>query len=136
MKKEKTSIYTKYSIPKEGRLFNTQDKNSRSSVEMNDRKSRPAIKSKVENMEQYDVVFVGFPVWWYREPSVVDTFLEAYDFTGKKIALFATSGSSGIGEEAPARAAEFTKAEVVAAKRFAADAAPEELADWAKQYLS
>ena len=116
--------------------LNWRDKQSRSTIEMQDKDSRPALADTDAPVADADVVFVGYPVWWYREPSVVDTFLEAYDFTGKKIALFATSGSSGIGEEAPARAAEFTKAEVVAAKRFAADAAPEELADWAKQFLS
>ena len=60
--------------------LNWQDKNSRSSVEMNDRSARPTIASKVENMAQYDVIFIGFPIWWYREPSIVDTFAEAYDF--------------------------------------------------------
>lgn len=77
--------------------LNWQDKNSRSSVEMNDRSSRPAIKSKVENMEKYDVVFVGFPVWWYREPSIIDTFIESYDFNGKTVVPFCTSGGSGLG---------------------------------------
>ena len=78
--------------------LNWQDQKSRSSVEMKDRSCRPAIASKVENMAQYDVIFVGFPVWWYREPSIIDTFAEAYDFGGKTIVPFATSGSSGIGE--------------------------------------
>nr|MCR5685700.1 NAD(P)H-dependent oxidoreductase [Lachnospiraceae bacterium] len=78
--------------------LNWQDQNSRSSVEMKDRACRPAIASKVENMAQYDVVFVGFPVWWYREPSIIDTFAEEYDFGGKTIVPFATSGMSGIGE--------------------------------------
>ncbi len=73
------------------------DKNSRSSVEMNDRNSRPAIKSKVKNMEQYDFVFVGFPIWWYREPSIIDTFMESYDFSGKTVVPFCTSGGSGLG---------------------------------------
>lgn len=77
--------------------LNWHDKNSRSSVEMNDRSSRPAINSKVPNMEQYDIVFVGFPVWWYREPSIIDTFIESYDFSGKTVAPFCTSGGSGPG---------------------------------------
>ena len=71
---------------------------SRSTREMKDPNCRPAITGKVENMAQYDVVFVGFPIWWNREPSVVDTFLDAYDFTGKKIVPFCTSGGSGIGD--------------------------------------
>ena len=78
--------------------LNWMDKKSRSSVEMNDRNCRPAIRSRVESMAQYDVVFVGFPVWWYREPSIIDTFMEAYDFSGKTIIPFATSGMSGIGD--------------------------------------
>lgn len=73
---------------------------SRSTLEMKDLNCRPAVTGQVENMAQYDVVFVGFPVWWGREPSVVDTFLDAYDFTGKKIVPFCTSGGSGIGETA------------------------------------
>ena len=71
---------------------------SRSTREMKDPECRPAITGKVENMARYDVVFVGFPIWWNREPSVVDTFLDAHDFTGKKIVPFCTSGGSGIDE--------------------------------------
>lgn len=73
------------------------DKKSRSSVEMNNPECRPEISARVENMGQYDTVFIGFPIWWYREPSIVDTFLESYDFSGKKIIPFATSGGSGFG---------------------------------------
>ena len=77
-----------------------RNQQSRSTLEMKDLSCRPAITGQVENMAQYDVVFVGFPVWWGREPSVVDTFLDAYDFSGKKIVPFCTSGGSGIGETA------------------------------------
>ena len=77
-----------------------KNEQSRSTLEMKDLSCRPAIAGKVENMAQYDVVFVGFPVWWSREPSVVDTFLDAHDFSGKKIVPFCTSGGSGIGETA------------------------------------
>ena len=70
---------------------------SRSTVEMKDLSCRPAIKGGVEDMAQYDVIFVGFPLWWNREPSIVDTFLEAYDLTGKTIVPFCTSGGGGIG---------------------------------------
>ena len=76
---------------------NWTDKRSRSSVEMNDPNSRPAIAQPVENLEQYDTVFVGFPIWWYVEPRIVDTFLESGDFAGKRLIPFATSGGSGIG---------------------------------------
>ena len=78
--------------------LNWMDKKSRSTVEMNDPACRPAIAGAVENMEQYDTVFVGFPVWWYVEPRIVDTFLERYDFSGKTLIPFATSGGSGIGK--------------------------------------
>ena len=73
------------------------DKKSRSSVEMNDKASRPAIAGKVENMEEYDTVFIGFPIWWYVAPTIINTFLESYHFSGKTIIPFATSGWSGMG---------------------------------------
>lgn len=76
--------------------LNWMDKKSRSTVEMNDPKCRPAIAEAVEDMEQYDTVWIGFPVWWYVEPRIVDTFLESYDFAGTKMIPFATSGGSGI----------------------------------------
>ena len=76
------------------------NKQSRSTLEMSDLNCRPALTGCVENMAQYDVVFVGFPIWWGREPSAVDTFLTAYDFSGKKIIPFCTSGGSDIGKTA------------------------------------
>ncbi len=72
------------------------DRDSRSSLEERDASIRPAVASTVENMDAYDTVLVGFPIWWGREPAVVDTFLEQYDFTGKAVVPFATSGGSGI----------------------------------------
>jgi flavodoxin len=75
-----------------------EDKESRSTVEMNDKSSRPAIIDKNANVGAYDVIFVGFPIWWYVAPTIINTFLESYDFAGKTIVPFATSGSSGIGE--------------------------------------
>ena len=76
------------------------DKKSRSTIEMNDPSSRPAIAEKLENMGGYDIVFVGFPVWWDVEPRIIDTFLESYDFSGKTVVPFATSGGSGLGKTA------------------------------------
>ena len=76
------------------------DKRSRSSVEMNDPASRPAVASRVANMDAYDTVFVGFPIWWYTAPNIIRSFLESYDFNGKTIILFATSGGSGLGKTA------------------------------------
>lgn len=74
------------------------NKKSRSSVEMSDPASRPEIGNKVPDMDQYDTVFVGFPIWWYVAPTIINTFLESYDFSGKTIAAFATSGGSGMGK--------------------------------------
>lgn len=74
------------------------NKKSRSSVEMADKSSRPEIAEKVSNMADYDVIFVGFPIWWYVAPTIINTFLEQYDLSGKKIVLFATSGGSGFGK--------------------------------------
>jgi flavodoxin len=75
-----------------------QDKKSRSSVEMSDLSSRPALADKNANVGAYDMVFVGFPIWWYIAPTIINTFLESYDFAGKTIVPFATSGSSGMGK--------------------------------------
>ena len=77
--------------------LNWMDKKSRSSVEMNDKKYRPEIMKKEMDMSSYDEILLGFPIWWYVAPTIVNTFLEAYDFSGKKIVLFATSGGSGFG---------------------------------------
>lgn len=78
--------------------LNWNDKNSRSSIEMRDLKFRPPIAGRVEDMEKYDVVFVGFPIWWYIAPTIINTFLESYDFSGKTVVPFATSGGSGMGK--------------------------------------
>lgn len=78
--------------------LNWMDKESRSSVEMKELASRVPIAEACPNMAEYDVVFVGFPIWWYVAPRIIDTFLESYDFSGKTIIPFATSGGSGLGE--------------------------------------
>lgn len=72
------------------------NKQSRSSLEMNDKNSRPSISDKVQNMEEYNVVYVGFPIWWYTAPTIINTFIESYDFKGKTVIPFATSGGSSI----------------------------------------
>lgn len=76
--------------------LNWMNKQSRSSVEMRDKSSRPALADKDANIAGYDTIFVGFPVWWYTAPTIINTFLEAYDFSGKTIVVFATSGGSGV----------------------------------------
>ena len=78
--------------------LNWMDKKARSSVEMNDPSYRPALADKDAKVEDYDVIFLGFPIWWYVAPTIINTFLESYDFSGKKIILFATSGGSGFGK--------------------------------------
>ena len=110
--------------------LNWMDKKSRSSVEMNDPNARPAIANWVENMAQYDTVFVGFPVWWYREPSIIDTFAEAYDFSGKTIVPFCTSGGSGIGKTAERLRPLLTGGELLGAKLVHSGA---EAAEWTKE---
>lgn len=80
--------------------LNWRDKHSRSSLEMNDKHSRPALADTGAPVADYDVIFLGFPVWWYVAPTIINTFLEAYDFSGKTIILFATSGGSSLGESA------------------------------------
>lgn len=121
-------VYTKADL-------NWQDKNSRSSVEMNDRSSRPAIKSKVKNMEQYDVVFVGFPVWWYREPSIIDTFMESYDFSGKTVVPFCTSGGSGLGSTSSNLQALAKGAKVIEGKRLSFMATEGSLKKWVEEIV-
>ena len=85
-------------VPYSSADLNWMDKKSRSSMEMNDPSSRPAIAEKLPDMKKYDVVFVGFPIWWYVAPTMINTFLESYDFSGKTIIPFATSGGSGMGK--------------------------------------
>ena len=114
--------------------LNWNDKNSRSSVEMNDRSCRPAIASKLDNMADYDIVFVGFPVWWYREPSIIDTFIESYDFGGKTVVPFATSGGSGLGETAKNLQALAPAAKVADGKKLSAMATEAEIENWVKTF--
>lgn len=112
-----------------------RNKSSRSSVEMDDQSSRPPIADKVQDMSQYDVVFVGFPVWWYREPSIIDTFMESYDFSGMTVVPFATSGSSGIGDSGKNMQALAPGAKVVAGKRFNAGESEDALKQWASEWV-
>ncbi len=111
------------------------NKKSRSSVEMDDRNSRPQIANKVSNMNKYDVVFVGFPIWWYREPSIIDTFMESYDFSGKQIIPFATSGGSGMGDSGSIMQKLAPKANVDSGKRFSSGVSENDLKAWAKKWL-
>lgn len=105
------------------------NKESRSTVEMQDLNCRPAICGHVQNMDQYDVVFVGFPIWWGREPSVVDTFLTSYDFKEKCIIPFCTSGGSEMGNTAQ-RILELTGAKVDEGKRLGGAVSEDDLKLW------
>lgn len=78
--------------------LNWRDEQARSTIEMKDKSYRPAIADKEADIAAYDVIFVGFPIWWYVAPTIINTFLESYDFAGKTIVLFATSGGSGFGK--------------------------------------
>lgn len=88
----------KPAVPYTSADLNWQNKQSRSSLEMSDHSSRPAIEPVTAEIAEYDTVYVGFPVWWYIAPTVINTFLESADFSGKRIILFATSGGSGFGK--------------------------------------
>ena len=93
--------------------LNWQDKNSRSSLEMRDKSSRPELADTNANIAEYNTIFVGFPVWWYVAPTIINSFLEAYDFSGKKVVLFATSGGSGFGKAVSGLQPSAPKAEIV-----------------------
>ncbi len=100
---------------------------------MNDDVSRPPISGTVDDMASYDAVFVGFPIWWYTEPRIIDTFLESYDFSGKTIVPFATSGGSGLGK-APERMQRIATGSTVAAGRLLnGHQNPNDLRDWAQR---
>lgn len=108
---------------------------SRSSLEMKDKNCRPAISNKIANLKDYDTIFVGFPIWWYREPSIIDTFMEMYDFSNKRIIPFATSGSSGMGQSAYNLQALAKEAKVANGKRLSSSTSEEELKEWIKGIL-
>lgn len=118
-------------IPYSAADLDWTDKNSRSTVEMKDLNCRPKTIGRVENFDKYDAVFIGFPVWWGREPSVVDTFLDSYDFCGKKIIPFCTSGGSGIGKTAERiQSLVGEKAVVCAGKRLGGNISEKDLLVW------
>ncbi len=113
--------------------LNWMDKQSRSTLEMKDRNCRPAMAEKPD-VSGYDVILVGFPVWWYREPSIIDTFMESADFTGKTVVPFCTSGGSGLGDSAKNVQSLAPGAKVIDGKRFSSAASADELKKWAEQF--
>ena len=117
-------------VPYERRDLNWMDKKSRSTLEMQDPDCRPEMEDTSAPVADADVIFVGFPVWWYREPSIIDSFLDAYDFAGKTLVPFCTSGGSALGE-GQGRIEKLAKgAKVLSGKRFSARASEGELRTW------
>lgn len=108
------------------------DKKSRSTIEMNNPASRPAIAGKRDNMNDYDTVFVGFPIWWYVAPTIINTFLESYDLTGKTIIPFATSGGSDMGKTNEKLLPSRKGAKLLNGKVFKASVSGADLAKWAE----
>lgn len=110
--------------------LNYNDNNSRSTIEMNDPSSRPAISGSVENMDQYDIVFIGYPIWWGEAPRIVSTFMETYDFSGKTMVPFCTSGSSGIGSSAANLEQLTSGAEWLSGQRLNGSSSRSEIVEW------
>ena len=110
--------------------LNWMDKGSRSSVEMSDKHSRPALADTDAPIAGHDVIFLGFPIWWYVAPTIVNTFLESYDFTGKTIILFATSGGSGLGKSAVSLRASVPGARIVDGRLLNGRLNADELKTW------
>ncbi len=120
----------KPAVAYERKDLNWMDKKARSTVEMQDKSCRPALADTAAPVAGANVIFLGFPIWWYREPSIIDSFLDAYDFSGKTIVPFFTSGGSGLGEGQERIAALAKGAKVLAGKRFSARASERELKSW------
>ncbi len=113
--------------------LNWNNPKSRSSIEMKEKKDfRPAVANKIENIEQYDVIYVGFPIWWYVAPTIINTFLEQYDLTGKIVIPFATSGGSGMGNTNKELKPSCKGAVLKEGKRFNADTRGNSLKEWAE----
>ena len=106
----------KPAVPYSSADLDWTNKKSRSSVEMADQASRPELADKNADVAAYDVIFVGFPIWWYVAPHIINSFLESYDFTGKKVVLFATSGGSGFGKTVAALQPSAPGAQIVEGK--------------------
>lgn len=120
----------KPAIPYTRADLNWMDKGSRSSVEMSDKHSRPALADTDAPIAGHDVIFLGFPIWWYVAPTIVNTFLESYDFTGKTIILFATSGGSGLGKSAVSLRASVPGARIVDGRLLNGRLNADELKTW------
>lgn len=111
------------------------DQNARSTLEMKDPAARPAVADRRDNMDEYDIIFLGFPIWWYTAPAIINTFLEDYDLTGKIIIPFATSGGSGMGKTHEKLLPSCKGAKLLDGHVFQASASGAELAAWAEKHL-
>ncbi|MBC8568539.1 NAD(P)H-dependent oxidoreductase [Mogibacterium sp. NSJ-24] len=118
-------------IPYTAADLNWNDRKSRSTLEMRDPDSRPKILEKYDKMNEYSVIFLGFPIWWYTAPAIIKTFLESYDLSGKKIILFATSGGSGLGKTDKELQAICPGAYIQNGRMFSGKLSQKELLDWA-----
>ena len=123
----------KPAVPYTSADLNWMDKKSRSSVEMNGSASRPEIAEMLPNMADYETVFIGFPIWWYVAPRIISTFVESYDFSGKIMVPFATSGGSGMGRTVEELKKLCPNADWKAGK-MVNGASEKELADWANKF--
>ena len=124
----------KPAVPYTNADLDWMNKKSRSSIEMNDKASRPAIADTDAHVADYDVVFVGFPIWWYIAPTIINTFLERYDFSGKKIVLFATSSGSGFGKTVSNLQPSAPNAKIIEGKLLNGRHDKASLAAWAAQF--
>ena len=123
----------KPAVPYTSADLNWMDKGSRSSVEMNDKHSRPALADMDAPVTGYDVIFLGFPIWWYTAPTIINTFLESYNFTGKTIVLFATSGGSGLGKSAAGLRPSAPGARIVDGRLLNGQLSENELKSWTEK---
>lgn len=119
------------SLPYSKADLNWMNKKSRSSIEMNDPSSRPALQGTCANIADYDRIFIGFPIWWYVAPTIINTFLETHDFSGKTIITFATSGGSKMGETIAKLSPSCPGARLIDGRVFKRNVKAEELKDWA-----
>ena len=110
------------------------NKKSRSSIEMEDKFFRPAVANTVDNMDQYDTIYIAFPIWWYVAPTIINTFLEQYDFSGKKIIPLATSGGSGMGNTNKELAPSCAGSDLKKGEVFSANINENELKSWAEKF--
>ena len=115
--------------------LNWNNKKSRSSIEMEDKSFRPAVANKVDNMAQYETIFVGFPIWWYVAPTIINTFLEQYDLKGKTVVPFATSGMSGMGNTNKELKGSCPGATLKEGQRFANNNSKDKLKAWAEKMM-